>query len=100
MQKILLDFRTMNTKRQVQEYLMMKLGFPDYYGKNLDALFDMLTERGEDTCVGVFGIREREESPDSLTVYFRQLVRVLREAENENPHLCVFFAAYEDNFEE
>ena len=76
MQKILLYFRTMNNKRQVQEYLMMKLGFPDYYGKNLDALFDMLTERREDTCVGVFGMREKEEDSDPLTVYFRNKIEI------------------------
>lgn len=92
MQKILLDFREVNTKEQVQEYLIMKFGFPDYYGKNLDALFDMLTERREDTCVGVFGMREKEEDSDPLTVYFRKIIQVLQDAEEENPHLCVILA--------
>lgn len=31
-------------KEEGHDYLMKALGFPDYYGKNLDALYDCLTE--------------------------------------------------------
>ena len=31
-------------KKDGHDYLMEALGFPDYYGKNLDALYDCLCE--------------------------------------------------------
>ena len=31
-------------KKEGHDYLMKSLNFPDYYGKNLDALYDCLTE--------------------------------------------------------
>lgn len=31
-------------KKDGHDYLMKALNFPDYYGKNLDALYDCLTE--------------------------------------------------------
>ena len=48
MQKIFLDFRAAKTIGQLHDILASALGFPDYYGKNLDALYDMLTDLGTD----------------------------------------------------
>jgi ribonuclease inhibitor len=93
MVKILLDLRQRETPQEIQEYLAFRLDFPKYYGKNLDALYDMLTEIGEDTCLGVF-------TPPGETVgYLSGLCRVFRDAEEENPHLCVFFGNWEENRE-
>ena len=39
---MLLDGRLI--KKEAHDYLMRELNFPDYYGKNLDALYDCLTE--------------------------------------------------------
>ena len=43
MKKITLDARKMNTRENAHKYLAKKCGFPDYYGKNLDAAYDCLT---------------------------------------------------------
>lgn len=96
MRKILLDFKLTATPEQVQDYLAFKLEFPDYYGKNLDALYDSLTEISEDTCIGVFE-PERDGEGDR---YLRLVKKVLRDAEEENPHLCVIFADLEENYGE
>ncbi len=53
MRAIILDFHEFHTSREVHGYLAAKLDFPDYYGHNLDALYDMLTEISEDTCITV-----------------------------------------------
>ena len=39
------------TKLQLHEYIAKELSFPEYYGKNLDALYDLLTERREETLI-------------------------------------------------
>lgn len=96
MRKVLLDFKLAATPQQVQEYLAFKLEFPDYYGMNLDALYDSLSEIGEDTCIGVFGT-ERDGEADR---YLRMVKKVLRDAEEENPHLCVIFAELAENYGE
>lgn len=36
-------------KKDGHDYLKKALNFPDYYGKNLDALYDCLTDIGVDT---------------------------------------------------
>lgn len=98
MQKILLDFCVTKSKEQVHDYLALKFEFPDYYGKNLDGLYDLLTESREDICVGVFGLGERPDRDEALTRYLRRVSRVFKDAQEDNPHLCVIFENYEDNF--
>ncbi len=40
---ITIDGRRCKTKEKTHEYLAKKKGFPPYYGKNLDALADVLS---------------------------------------------------------
>lgn len=96
MKKILLDFKLTHTPERVQDYLALQFDFPESYGKNLDALYDMLTELTEDTCVGVF--KPEEDRP--VNAYLRKVKRVFSDAEQDNPHLCVIFSCLEDNYEE
>lgn len=42
--KYVLDARRMRTKEEMHTYLKEALDLPEYYGKNLDALFDCLRE--------------------------------------------------------
>lgn len=43
MKLILLNGKRMTDKEKAHQYLKRKLQFPDYYGENLDALWDLLT---------------------------------------------------------
>ena len=45
--KYILDGKRMVSREETHQYLKETFGFPDYYGKNLDALHDCLTEMGE-----------------------------------------------------
>ncbi|WP_407424521.1 barstar family protein [Methanobrevibacter sp.] len=38
-------------KKEGHDYIKEALNFPDYYGKNLDALYDCLTEIGIETQI-------------------------------------------------
>lgn len=95
MKKIILDFNTTRTREDVHKYLAMKFDFPDYYGENLDALYDCLTDIGEPTCAGFFMPREREMTP-----YLQRIAHVMRDAEDENKNFAVIFGDMEANFED
>ncbi len=81
---VILDGRKMTDKEATHIYLKERLHFPDYYGKNLDALFDCLTEVEETVEI-------RVEHPDdmrrNLSEYADALLVTFRDAAAENPNL-------------
>jgi hypothetical protein len=102
MNKIILDLRESGTPEEVHDLLECALDFPEYYGRNLDALHDCLTDVSEDTCVLVRGAGEEpdEEYDEDLSAldeerpidgYLRKVRKVMQDAEEENPHICFFF---------
>ncbi len=105
MKKVLLDFSIPDTKIKTQEYIAEKMGFPDYYGKNLDALYDELTSISEPTAVGIFlPIADMIDLDIDLMVYFDTISEVFSDAEEANPQLAVIYGdlimnpEYEDAF--
>ncbi|MBR5329108.1 MAG: barstar family protein [Firmicutes bacterium] len=49
MKKVTIDTHKLTTMAEIHDHLAKELNFPDYYGKNLDALYDCLTEINEET---------------------------------------------------
>lgn len=49
--KVIINCENLQNRKQAHEYLAQMLDFPEYYGKNLDALFDCLTELNDCTIV-------------------------------------------------
>lgn len=96
MRKVLLDFNPAKTVEWIHEYMKFELEFHDYYGNNLDALYDELTSLTEDTCLGVFCPQEEGK----ISEYLGRVRKVMKEAEQDNPHLCVIFGDMEENYEE
>lgn len=84
--KIVLDARRMETKESAHVYLKDKLNLPEYYGRNLDALYDCLCEITETEVI----ILHRGEAPD----YYLKVETVLRRAGEENKDLHIQFAGY------
>ena len=93
MKKILINTEQISSRDALHDLLAAKLSLPDYYGRNLDALYDCLTEIGEDTVIAVY----EAEDAGLMDGYMRRFRMVLRDAEEENPHLAVVFANYKEN---
>lgn len=81
MKKITLDFENISNKEEMHKYLAEKFEFPDYYGKNLDALFECLTDIAEPTAVNII---------NAINDYDVQIINVITSAEEENDNLAVF----------
>lgn len=79
---VVLNCENLARRKQAHQYLAHMLNFPDYYGKNLDALFDCLTELGDCTIVLDGGAALPKNGG-----YGVKVLRVLEEAARANPRL-------------
>ena len=77
------------SQEQLHAFVAKKLGFPDYYGANLSALADCLSEMGEPVHI-TFSIGEHDVEP-GMQAYLLRFVQVCaREAlVNENVTLTI-----------
>lgn len=82
---IVIDARRMKTKEAAHEYLSRKPGFPPEYGKNLDALFDVLTSLAG--CV--IRIRYPKSIQKNLGEYGARLLQVMDDAAKQNENIKI-----------
>ena len=82
MKNITIDCAEIPDKAALHQALAQALRFPEYYGNNLDALYDCLTDIQEDTTVTLL----RFDVMGSFRAGFRA---VLEEVEQDNSHLII-----------
>lgn len=84
MNYVMLDGGFLRSKDHLHDILSRELRFPEYYGRNLDALHDCLTDIMEDTQISVINA---ERADAELQQYLDRVLRVLRDSAEENRHL-------------
>lgn len=84
MKKIILDIRQYTEPEEIHDYIAKKMDFPEYYGKNLDALYDMLTDIRDETSIGLFLNLNGETD-----IFIKKLMAVFNQAEYEKNNLSV-----------
>ena len=89
MAEIVLDGAELWSMEAVHDRFVQALALPEWYGRNLDALFDCLTDLREPVTVRLVN---REALEDRLGRRGRALVRLLRQAAAENPQVTVLGA--------
>ena len=78
MKIVILDAKKMLEKEKMHEYFAKKFDLPEYYGKNLDALFDCLCEINEPMLIKL----KNENALDSATK--ESLIQLFRDVCSEN----------------
>ena len=81
MNNITLKLDKFSGKNEIHNYLKKKMKFPDYYGENLDALFDCLTDISTDTAVDI-----KYDADNELQ---RAVLAVFSDAVSQNTHLAI-----------
>ena len=84
MKKIILTSDICVDKESLHDFLARELAFPDWYGGNLDALYDCLTDLREEVTIAVPDLDGIEAQ---LGGYARKVMRVFIDASRENPNL-------------
>ena len=84
MNEIIIHCQPIDSPRAFHRVLARELEFPEWYGANLDALYDCLTQICRETKVRLVDF-------DSLGSFSRGFRRVMEEACEDNPNLRVVF---------
>jgi ribonuclease inhibitor len=83
-----IDLTGVITRDELHEILAKELPLPEYYGKNLDALYDILTEQGEGWNIIFYNCTDMEaEMPD----YLKRLKKMSKQAKEEMESLQIRF---------
>lgn len=81
-----LDGRAMTDRAAAHSHLAERLDLPTYYGRNLDALYDVLTELGTETEII---LNDPAAVVELMGKYGEALLSTMQEAAEENPKLTV-----------
>lgn len=92
MQEVDIKVSEFETMEEIHEYLAQELDFPSYYGKNLSALYDVLTDLSEDTRIS---LNLENPASESLLEEAQRMAEVLCDAAMENETLEVEITEYE-----
>lgn len=76
----ILDGNRMTSKEEAHEYIAKELQFPDYYGKNLDALEDCLEDMPADTVIEILF---KDAARDNLGKYADKIFGIFDRVKEE-----------------
>ena len=70
MKEIILDFKKFMTVKGAHRYIEREMDFPGYYGRNLDALYDCLTDISEQVKVKIINCDMLDHTDNSIVNVF------------------------------
>lgn len=86
-EKLIVDFTECKYYTEMHKRIKEGLKFPDYYGENLDALWDLISEP-RDAFITIKGIHDL---PKSFDEFVEKLLKTFEEAkELQKTYGCVF----------
>lgn len=88
MKTLIIDGKLMKSKDSLYLHLKRVLALPNYFGNNLDALWDVLTEEDELTEIVFINT---DQVKKHLGQYGVQLINLLEKLERQNKNYRVLF---------
>lgn len=97
MKTIILDFTNCKYIDEIYEIMKKEFGFPDYFGKNLDALWDCLDYyTDERTHVKILGL---DTLPEKITDYINGILKIFDDLNDVMPHITFEAVSKKFSFE-
>ena len=93
----IIDLAGAGSEEDIQERIAESLPLPDYYGGNLDALYDVLTEMGDGWHIVIVNQNDVDEE---VRNYVEDLIEVLEDASAVVDDLTVEYEEDEDFFDD
>lgn len=86
MKTIIIDGNEIISMSDIHSIFAEELDFPEWYGKNLDALYDCLGDVTEEVEI-IF--ENTDELEENLGISFKKLMRLLEDVSSENDYISV-----------
>lgn len=86
MKTIIIDGNEIISMSDIHSIFAEELGFPEWYGKNLDALYDCLGDVTEEVEI-IF--ENTDELEENIGISFKKLIRLLEDVSSENDYISV-----------
>lgn len=83
MKEIVVELGMLDTKEKIHDFFSAELETQDWYGRNLDALYDELTSITSETMIRCHGMKI------DIPTCTKGLLAVLRDAAAENRYLTI-----------
>jgi|GEM_PF-419814 len=90
MNEVELDGNKLSSEASTREYLFDMFEFPEYYGNDLESLYDALTDITEETHVSIIN-RDQMEA----TAYGSKLIWVFEDAASDNKNITLAWTELE-----
>lgn len=84
MMEVTIDGEKMTSKKQAHRYIKYKLNSGEYHGKNLDALWDVISTYDTSIKIKLINI---DKLIENLEDYGENIIKVFLDAERENNNI-------------
>ena len=84
MKKIILKGDLMTSRRRAHLHMQEKLDSKEYYGRNLDALWDVLSTYSQPIEIV---LENKDKLLENLETYGESIIKIFEEAQSENSNI-------------
>ena len=88
MKEILINCEKLRSRKVLHDFLEKELSLPSYYGRNLDALYDILSSANRSDALNFRFVNRKKQSSRMVALY-EAMIGMLSDLHDENPNITV-----------